>query len=70
MMTEFLSSGAARYLGVSVEMLRKWANEGALQCRRNPVGHRVFDQDELDRFQRDRLARLAIRLATKVGRDA
>lgn len=41
---------AAEYLGVSVNSIRQWSNEGHIKCRRTPGGQRRFTKAELDRF--------------------
>lgn len=42
---------AARFLGVSQNTLRKWADEGRIPVRVNPAnGYRLFHREELERF--------------------
>ncbi len=42
---------AARFLGVSQNTLRKWADEGRISVRVNPAnGYRLFRHDELAAF--------------------
>ena len=41
---------AAELLGVSVDTLRRWADEGRLESRRTPGGHRVVDGAGLARL--------------------
>ncbi len=42
---------AARFLGVSQNTLRKWADERRIDVRVNPAnGYRLFRQDELAAF--------------------
>ena len=42
-MSEFRIGQAAELLGVSVDTLRRWADDGRLQTRRTAGGHRVVD---------------------------
>ncbi len=46
----FTSSQAARYLGVSLATIRRWADAGHLVCYRTPGGQRRFSREQLDRF--------------------
>jgi excisionase family DNA binding protein len=46
----FTSSQAARYLGVSLATIRRWADAGHLSCYRTPGGQRRFSRDQLDGF--------------------
>lgn len=46
----FTSSQAARYLGVSLATIRRWADAGHLACYRTPGGQRRFSREQLDRF--------------------
>jgi excisionase family DNA binding protein len=46
----FTSSQAARYLGVSLATVRRWADAGHLSCYRTPGGQRRFSRDQLDHF--------------------
>jgi excisionase family DNA binding protein len=46
----FTSSQAARYLGVSLATIRRWADAGHLSCYRTPGGQRRFSRDQLDSF--------------------
>jgi len=46
----FTSSQAARYLGVSLATIRRWADAGHLSCYRTPGGQRRFSRDQLDTF--------------------
>jgi excisionase family DNA binding protein len=46
----FTSSQAARYLGVSLATVRRWADAGHLSCYRTPGGQRRFSREQLDRF--------------------
>jgi excisionase family DNA binding protein len=41
---------AAKYIGISTSTLRRWADEGYIECSRTPGNQRRFQQDELDRF--------------------
>ena len=42
---------AARFLGVSVNTLRKWADEGRIPVRVNPAnGYRLFHREEIENF--------------------
>jgi excisionase family DNA binding protein len=46
----FTASQAARYLGVSLATVRRWADAGHLDCYRTPGGQRRFSRDQLDGF--------------------
>jgi excisionase family DNA binding protein len=46
----FTSSQAARYLGISLATIRRWADAGHLSCYRTPGGQRRFSRDQLDSF--------------------
>jgi excisionase family DNA binding protein len=46
----FTSSQAARYLGVSLATVRRWADAGHLGCYRTPGGQRRFSREQLDGF--------------------
>jgi excisionase family DNA binding protein len=46
----FTSSQAARYLGVSLATIRRWADAGHLDCYRTPGGQRRFSREQLDTF--------------------
>jgi len=46
----FTSSQAARYLGVSLATVRRWADAGHLDYYRTPGGQRRFSREQLDRF--------------------
>jgi molybdopterin-binding protein len=45
---------AAAILGVSVDTLRRWEDEGRVRFTRTAGGHRLIDSDELRRVLRDR----------------
>jgi excisionase family DNA binding protein len=65
----FTSSQAARYLGVSLATIRRWADAGHLDCYRTPGGQRRFSREQLDGFV-DSLERTSERGAQAVGRAA
>jgi excisionase family DNA binding protein len=46
----FTSSQAARYLGISLATLRRWADAGHLAYYRTPGGQRRFSREQLDGF--------------------
>ena len=46
----FTSSQAARYLGVSLATIRRWADAGHLSCYRTPGAQRRFSREQLDGF--------------------
>lgn len=46
----FTSSQAARYLGVSLATIRRWADAGYLHCYRTPGSQRRFSREQLDDF--------------------
>lgn len=46
----FTSSQAARYLGVSLATIRRWADAGHLDCYRTPGAQRRFSREQLDNF--------------------
>lgn len=39
---------ASKYLGVSIDTLRRWESAGKIKTYRSPGGHRYFDKQELD----------------------
>jgi molybdopterin-binding protein len=46
----FRPSQAAELLGVSVDTVRRWADEGRLQTTKSEGGHRLIDGQDLARF--------------------
>lgn len=46
----FTSSQAARYLGVSLATVRRWADAGYISCYRTPGSQRRFSRRQLDEF--------------------
>lgn len=46
----FTSSQAARYVGVSLATIRRWADAGHLGCYRTPGDQRRFSREQLDDF--------------------
>ena len=45
---------AARFLGVSQNTLRKWADEGRIPVRVNPAnGYRLFRREDLESFLKE-----------------
>lgn len=48
-MTTYRTSQAADLLGVSVDTVRRWADEGRLKTIRTPGGHRQIEGKELAR---------------------
>lgn len=44
-------SAAAQRLGVHINTLRKWADDGTVPVLRMPSGHRRFEVAELERFK-------------------
>jgi excisionase family DNA binding protein len=46
----FTSSQAARYLGVSLATIRRWADAGYINCYRTPGSQRRFSRRQLDEF--------------------
>jgi excisionase family DNA binding protein len=64
----FTSSQAARYLGISLATIRRWADAGHLNCYRTPGGQRRFSREQLDGFV-DSL-QPAVGLGTHPGRRA
>ena len=54
MKEEFISIGkAARYLGMSIEGLRKWEVDGVLIPQRTPTGHRRYHVSDLQKIMHD-----------------
>ena len=52
-MSQLLStSEAARIMGVGTTSVKRWADDGLLDCVRTAGGHRRFTRDSLDRFIR------------------
>ena len=46
----FTSSQAARFLGVSLATVRRWADAGHLDYYRTPGGQRRFSREQLEQF--------------------
>jgi len=46
----FTSSQAARFLGVSLATVRRWADAGHLDYYRTPGGQRRFSREQLESF--------------------
>jgi molybdopterin-binding protein len=67
-MPSFRIGVAAELLGVSVDTLRRWADEGRLRASRTSGGHRVIDGADLARFASSLAA--AERPETIVGQSA
>jgi excisionase family DNA binding protein len=65
----FTSSQAARYLGVSLATIRRWADAGHLGCYRTPGGQRRFSREQLDSFidSLDRTSDLGARGASRAA---
>ena len=67
---ENLSIGkAAKYLGVSVDTLRRWERKGRLTPERSPGGHRYFKKEGLEKlfdkkYSRDTLPKVEIQQST------
>ena len=40
---------AAKFLGVSIDTLRRWERKGTIESHRSPGGHRYFLKDELQK---------------------
>lgn len=55
-MTQFRASKAAELLGVSVDTVRRWADDGTLATTRSPGGHRMIEGAELARVLADQPA--------------
>ena len=49
-MPSYRPSQAAELLGVSVDTVRRWADEGRLQTTKSESGHRQIDGKDLARF--------------------
>ncbi len=49
-MPSFSTSQAAELLGVSVDTVRRWADEGKLKTAKSDGGHRQIDGTDLARF--------------------
>ena len=67
-MASFRAGQAAELLGVSVDTVRRWADDGRLRTRRTPGGQRVIDAADLARFIGDQPA--AAEPETIVGQSA
>ena len=46
-------SEAAKYLGFSIDTLRRWDKSGKLPAKRSEGGHRYYPQTDLELFKRD-----------------
>lgn len=44
-------SDAARRLGVAIETVRRWENEGKIKSTRTPGGQRRFEISEIERVK-------------------
>lgn len=45
------TAAAAKILGVSLNTIRAWAEDGKIPVRRNPAnGYRLFRREDLDKF--------------------
>ena len=40
---------AAKFLGVSIDTLRRWERKGTIESHRSPGGHRYFQKEELQK---------------------
>jgi excisionase family DNA binding protein len=50
-MTELMTAPeAARMLGVNATTIKRWVDQGRLQCAVTPGGHRRFERREIERF--------------------
>lgn len=49
-------SAAARYLGVSIDTLRRWDKSGKLPAQKSKGGHRYYSPADLELFKRDTFA--------------
>ena len=47
------SAEAARIAGVGTTAIKRWADEGALECVRTPGGHRRFRRSDVERLVQD-----------------
>lgn len=54
MATDYRPGQVADLLGVSVDTVRRWCDEGRLGTTRSPGGHRIVTGAELARFLTDR----------------
>lgn len=50
------STEVARRLGVTAATVKRWADDGLLECERTAGGHRRFTQEAVDRFRREHAA--------------
>jgi len=50
-MKYFTISQAAGHLDVSIKTLRRWEKQGLIQPSRNPLNHRIYSQDDLERIK-------------------
>ena len=56
-MTQWLSTTAvAKRLGVGTTSVKRWAEQGLLECRYTPGGHRRFDAEQVTAFMRNHTA--------------
>ena len=48
---------AAKFLGVSIDTLRRWSKKGKIKTYRSPGGHRYFLKKDLSNVQNQKYAR-------------
>ena len=48
--------GAANYLNVSIDTLRRWDKSGKLRAKKSPGGHRYYSKLDLDLYKQDLFA--------------
>jgi excisionase family DNA binding protein len=58
---------AAKYLGVSIDTLRRWDASKKLQAIKLPSGHRYYDRSTLERFREDLFSLAKIWAASAVA---
>lgn len=56
---------ASKYLGVSIDTLRRWERKGKVTTYRSPGGHRYFKKEDLDQLFGQRYARMPKRKSVK-----
>lgn len=58
---------SSKYLGVSIDTLRRWEKKGKIMAYRSPGGHRYFKKDDLDKLFNTRYERVQIQQSENIN---